>query len=95
MAAARAVHQDEGNLSRRAVRRDVVPGRHSLTHLVFGPSGALYFTDPPFGLVGQDKDPAKERPPGFDAAIWPRRCRILPMIGFDDLHGYLRFPTTL
>jgi gluconolactonase len=27
---------------------------------VFGPGGALYFTDPPFGLVGQDKDPAKE-----------------------------------
>lgn len=27
---------------------------------MFGPGGALYFTDPPFGLVGQDKDPAKE-----------------------------------
>jgi gluconolactonase len=27
---------------------------------VFGPGGALYFTDPPFGLVGQDKDPTKE-----------------------------------
>ena len=26
----------------------------------YGPDGALYFTDPPFGLVGQDKDPAKE-----------------------------------
>jgi len=23
-------------------------------------SGALYFTDPPYGLVGQDNDPAKD-----------------------------------
>lgn len=28
--------------------------------LVFSSDGTLYFTDPPFGLAGQDKDPAKE-----------------------------------
>jgi gluconolactonase len=27
---------------------------------VFAPDGALWFTDPPFGLPGQDKDPGKE-----------------------------------
>jgi len=42
--------------SRHAVRRDIGQARHPFTHLVFGPSGALYVTDPPFGLVGQDKD---------------------------------------
>jgi gluconolactonase len=30
---------------------------NDLTH---GPGGALYFTDPPYGLPGQDEDPAKE-----------------------------------
>jgi gluconolactonase len=33
---------------------------NSPNDLVFGPGGALYFTDPPYGLVGQDEDPAKE-----------------------------------
>lgn len=33
---------------------------NSPNDLAYGPDGALYFTDPPFGLVGQDKDPAKE-----------------------------------
>jgi gluconolactonase len=33
---------------------------NSPNDLAFGPGGALYFTDPPYGLVGQDKDPAKE-----------------------------------
>lgn len=33
---------------------------NSPNDLVFGPDGALYFTDPPYGLVGQDDDPAKE-----------------------------------
>ena len=33
---------------------------NSPNDLAFGPDGALYFTDPPFGLVEQDKDPAKE-----------------------------------
>ena len=26
----------------------------------YGPNGNLYFTDPPYGLVGQDEDPKKE-----------------------------------
>jgi hypothetical protein len=39
---------------------DQAPAGHPFTHLVFGAGGALYFTAPPFGLVGQDKDPAKE-----------------------------------
>lgn len=33
---------------------------NSPNDLVWGPDGALYFTDPPYGLVGQDEDPAKE-----------------------------------
>jgi gluconolactonase len=33
---------------------------NSPNDLVYGPGGAVYFTDPPFGLVGQDDDPAKE-----------------------------------
>jgi len=33
---------------------------NSPNDLAYGPGGALYFTDPPFGLVKQDEDPAKE-----------------------------------
>jgi len=33
---------------------------NSPNDLVFAPDGSLWFTDPPFGLPGQDKDPAKE-----------------------------------
>ena len=33
---------------------------NSPNDMAYGPGGALYFTDPPFGLVGQDQDPAKE-----------------------------------
>jgi gluconolactonase len=33
---------------------------NSPNDLAYGPGGALYFTDPPFGLVKQDDDPAKE-----------------------------------
>jgi gluconolactonase len=33
---------------------------NSPNDLAYGPGGALYFTDPPFGLVGQDEDRAKE-----------------------------------
>jgi len=35
---------------------------NSPNDLVFAPDGALWFTDPPFGLLGMDKDPAKELP---------------------------------
>jgi gluconolactonase len=33
---------------------------NSPNDLVFGPDGALWFTDPPFGLPKHDEDPAKE-----------------------------------
>ncbi|HEY0687313.1 MAG TPA: SMP-30/gluconolactonase/LRE family protein [Steroidobacter sp.] len=33
---------------------------NSPNDLVFAPDGSLWFTDPPFGLRGMDKDPAKE-----------------------------------
>jgi gluconolactonase len=33
---------------------------NSPNDLVYRSDGALYFTDPPYGLVGQDDDPAKE-----------------------------------
>ena len=33
---------------------------NSPNDLTWGPGGALYFTDPPYGLPGQDEDPAKE-----------------------------------
>jgi gluconolactonase len=35
---------------------------NSPNDLVFRSDGALYFTDPPYGLVKQDEDPAKEIP---------------------------------
>jgi gluconolactonase len=35
---------------------------NSPNDLVFAPDGSLWFTDPPFGLAGQLKDPAKEIP---------------------------------
>lgn len=33
---------------------------NSPNDLVYAPDGSLWFTDPPFGLLGQDKDSAKE-----------------------------------
>jgi gluconolactonase len=33
---------------------------NSPNDLVFAPDSSLWFTDPPYGLPGQDKDPAKE-----------------------------------
>lgn len=35
---------------------------NSPNDMVFAADGALWFTDPPYGLLGQDKDPAKEVP---------------------------------
>jgi gluconolactonase len=35
---------------------------NSPNDLVFAANGDLYFTDPPYGLAGQDADPAKELP---------------------------------
>jgi gluconolactonase len=45
------------------IERDAEGRRlNSPNDLVFGPDGALWFTDPPFGLPGYDEDPAKEIP---------------------------------
>ena len=33
---------------------------NSPNDMIFAPDGSLWFTDPPLGLLGQDKDPAKE-----------------------------------
>lgn len=33
---------------------------NSPNDMVYGPDGALWITDPPYGLAGQDQDPAKE-----------------------------------
>src|SRR5205085_2772746 len=33
---------------------------NSPNDVVYGPDGALYFTDPPYGLPKRDADPAKE-----------------------------------
>jgi gluconolactonase len=35
---------------------------NSPNDLAFGPDGSLYFTDPPYGLLKQNDDPAKEIP---------------------------------
>src|SRR5207248_693755 len=35
---------------------------NSPNDLVFAPDGSLWFTDPPYGLTGADKDPAKKLP---------------------------------
>ncbi|MEI6486808.1 MAG: SMP-30/gluconolactonase/LRE family protein [Sphingomonadales bacterium] len=40
---------------------------NSPNDLAFTPDGALWITDPPYGLVGQDKDAAKEQPYN---AVW-------------------------
>ncbi|MEM7415866.1 MAG: SMP-30/gluconolactonase/LRE family protein [Gemmatimonadota bacterium] len=34
---------------------------NSPNDLIEGPDGSIYFTDPPYGLAGQDDDPAKEQ----------------------------------
>jgi gluconolactonase len=49
---------------RPAVFLDRYQGKklNSPNDLVFAPDGSLWFTDPPFGLQGMDKDPAKELP---------------------------------
>lgn len=67
------VMADQGNrqvarLDERAFTKvtlaDRFEGRrlNSPNDLVFGAHGTLYFTDPPYGLAGQDDDPAKELP---------------------------------
>lgn len=65
------VMADHGNrqvarLDERTFTKTVLADRfegarlNSPNDLVFGANGDLYFTDPPYGLAGQDDDPAKE-----------------------------------
>lgn len=51
---------------------------NSPNDLVFAPDGALWFTDPPFGLAGMDKDPAKELP--FNAVYRYADGKLEPII---------------
>lgn len=51
---------------------------NSPNDLVFAPDGALWFTDPPFGLLGMDDDPAKELP--FNAVFRYADGKLTPVI---------------
>ncbi len=51
---------------------------NSPNDLVFAPDGALWFTDPPFGLPQGDKDPGKELP--FNAVFRYANGVLEPMI---------------
>jgi gluconolactonase len=51
---------------------------NSPNDLVFSNDGALWFTDPPFGLLGMDKDPAKELP--FNAVFRYANGTLTPVI---------------
>jgi gluconolactonase len=51
---------------------------NSPNDLVFAPDGALWFTDPPFGLAKQDQDPAKELK--FNAVFRYSNGRLTPVI---------------
>lgn len=51
---------------------------NSPNDLTFAPDGSLWFTDPPFGLAGMDKDPAKEL--SFNAVYRYAGGKLEPMI---------------
>lgn len=51
---------------------------NSPNDLAFSPDGTLWFTDPPFGLDGQDKDPAKEQP--YNAVYRYKDGKATPVI---------------
>lgn len=51
---------------------------NSPNDLIYRSDGALYFTDPPYGLVGQDADPAKELK--FNAVFLYARGKLTPVI---------------
>lgn len=51
---------------------------NSPNDLVYEPGGALYFTDPPFGLTKQDDDPAKELP--FNGVFRFSKGKLQPII---------------
>lgn len=51
---------------------------NSPNDLVYAKDGALWFTDPPFGLLGMDKDPAKQLP--FNAVFRYAHGELKPVI---------------
>jgi len=51
---------------------------NSPNDLIYRSDGALYFTDPPYGLTGQDSDPAKELK--FNAVFLYRGGKLTPVI---------------
>ena len=51
---------------------------NSPNDLVYRSDGALYFTDPPYGLVKQDQDPAKELK--FNAVFLYKGGKLTPVI---------------
>jgi len=58
--ARRIVRLDESFAATPFLERFEGKRLNSPNDLVFAPDGALWFTDPPYGLAGQDEDPAKE-----------------------------------
>ena len=59
---------------------DSYEGKHlnSPNDLVFLPDGSFFFTDPPYGLKGGDKDPAKQLP--FNAVFYVKEGKLTPVI---------------
>ena len=51
---------------------------NSPNDLIYRSDGALYFTDPPYGLIQQDADPSKELK--FNAVFLYRNGRLMPVI---------------
>ena len=51
---------------------------NSPNDLIFAPDGSLWITDPPYGLLGQDKDPAKEAK--FDAVYRVKDGKVTAVI---------------
>jgi gluconolactonase len=62
---------------------------NSPNDLVFAPDGALWFTDPPFGLSGMDRDPAKALP--FNAVYRYANGKLEAMIKDLSLPNGLAF----
>ncbi len=51
---------------------------NSPNDLIYRSDGALYFTDPPYGLIGQDADPAKELK--FNAVFLYAKGKLTPVV---------------
>lgn len=64
---------------RRTVLADSYQGKrlNSPNDVICKSDGALYFTDPPYGLLGKDSDPAKELPYNGVYRLFERRLELL------------------